>query len=198
MHSPIEYVPLEKLVYSPVNLLKNDDIKEGMFYKLIRLLAVLVSMLYSFTLFANECVKFRETLKQHAFWEPPQSESYIGYGFVPSYKYNEEKDEWNLDLDEHGLKIQQIYVDTPAWDVALLGEKDQQVNSRNSNIRITHIDEKELKILSSKELDAVFNSNEITFTTLNIYSGEILKKTIKKDEIDPPIDIDLSFWVDDL
>jgi len=168
------------------------------FYKLIRLLVVLVSLLYSFTLFANECVKFRETLKQHAFWEPPQSESYIGYGFVPSYKYDEEKDEWNLDLDEHGLKIQQIYVDTPAWDVALLGEKDQQVNSRNSNIRITHINEQELKILSSKELDAVLNPNEITFTTLNIYSGEILKKTIKKDEIDPPIDIDLSFWVDDL
>jgi|ETNmetMinimDraft_35_1059890.scaffolds.fasta_scaffold37820_1 hypothetical protein len=169
-----------------------------MFYKLIRLLAVLVSLLSSFTLFANECVKFRETLKQHAFWEPPQSESYIGYGFAPSYKHDEEKDEWNLDLDEYGLKIQQIYFDTPAWDVALLGEKDQQVNSRNSNIRITHIDEKELKTLSSKELDAVFNSNEITFTTLNIESGESLKKTIKKDEIDPPIDIDLTFWIDDL
>ena len=80
-----------------------------MFYKLIRILAVLVSLLSSFTLFANECVKFRETLKQHAFWEPPQSESYIGYGFVPSYKYYEEKDDWDYDFDEHGLKIQQIY-----------------------------------------------------------------------------------------
>ena len=169
-----------------------------MFYKLIRLLVVLVSLLYSFTLFANECVKFRETLKQHSFWEPPQSESYIGYGFVPSYKYDEEKDDWDYDFDEHGLKIQQIYFNSPSWNAALLGKEDQKVNSRNPDIRITHIDEQELKILSSEELDAVLNSNEITFTTLNIESGEILKKTIKKDEVDPPIDIELTFWVDDL
>ena len=112
-----------------------------MFYKLIRLLVVLVSLLYSFTLFANECVKFRETLKQHSFWEPPQSENYIGYGFIPSYKYDEQKDDWDYVFDEHGLKIQQIYFNSPSWDAALLGKEDQKVNSRNPDLRITHIDE---------------------------------------------------------
>ena len=99
-----------------------------MLCKLIRSLVVFASLLCSFTLFANECVKFRETLKQHSFWEPPQSESYTGYGFVPLYKYDEEKDDWDYDFDEHGLKIQQIYFNSPAWDAALVGEEDQKIN----------------------------------------------------------------------
>jgi len=151
---------------------------------------------------ANECLNLQSALKDNTFWTMP-TENYIDYGFLPAYEWNEDEKQNNYAVDDNGLIINQIYPESPSYDVALLGMFDENItNLVNENIRITHINLKEIKSLSEDELNKIFTSNligeKIVLTTLNIETNVSLKKTLKSDYISSPPKVIIDFWIDDL
>ncbi len=153
-------------------------------------------------LYANECLNVKNALKENALWDVP-TDNYIGYGFFPEYQYDEIKEDFFYDLDEKGLKINKIYPESPSYDVGLLGMYDgTTTNLVNQDIRLTHINDKEIINLSNEEIDNLTSvdtaGKKIKLTTLNVETDVSLKKTLRSSEIFSQPDVVVHFWIDDM
>ena len=156
----------------------------------------------TFSVNANECLNVKNALKENALWDIP-TDNYIGYGFLPEYQYDEIKEDFFYDLDEKGLKLNKIYPESPSYDVGLLGMYDDtRTNLVNQDIRVTHINDKEIINLSDEEIDNLITvdaiGKKITLTTLNVETDVSLKKTLRSSEIFSQPDVVVDFWIDDM
>ena len=168
----------------------------------MKILFSIILFFASFSVNANECLNVKNALKENALWDTP-TDNYIGYGFSPEYQYDEIKEVFFYDLDEKGLKINKIYPESPSYYVGLLGMYDgTTANLVNQDIRVTHINDKEIINLSNDEIDNLITvdaiGKKITLTTLNVETDVSLKKKIRSSEIFSQPDVVVDFWIDDM
>ena len=174
---------------------------------MFKILLVVFLFFLSFNANTNECLDLQNALKDNAFWDTP-TEKKIGYGFKPQYNWDETTNQFIFDIDEIGLKIQNIVPNSPSFEVALLGKAklyenndEEYENLINENIRITHINEKEIKSLLEEEIHNLFSSDsvgkKIVLTIFDTEKNLTLKKTLRSEEISVPPDISVDFRIND-